>query len=163
MKYIVLLFAIVSLSLTSSLAATRATNNVAAGAHTLVTNAVVVLDSITLWSTNTVPTLVYLYNGSTLYTNAAYTNYTTYVTNIVQPYITSTGTTNQMTNTTLWVQANPVAAVTGGAAQPLATLVVPANNIATTFEPPIGITFNKALVLSNALTGVSGVVSYRTQ
>ena len=159
---VITMLTFVMFSLAPVQAATRSTNNVAAGAHTIITNSSVVLDSITLFTTNATPTLVYLYDGALLSTNAAWTNYTSYVTNLVYSYVTSLGTTNTGTNSVLYVQANPHAAATINV-EPLVSLVVPANGDLVTYTPPTPLVFSKSLVLSNSLIGVSGTISYRTQ
>jgi hypothetical protein len=129
--------------------------------NAVVVNEPLVLDSITLFSTNAAPTIVYLYDGGITYTRSAWTNYVTYPTNQTYTYITSGGTTNTYTASSLYVSATVQAAGTF-AATPMVTLVVPANGGLVSFTPPIPLVFATKLTLSNSLTGVSGTVSYRT-
>lgn len=156
-KFLVSLFAVVSI-LTASAATSVISNQSATNA--VIVNDSIVLDGITLYSTNATPTIVYIFDGDISVVTAAWTNYTSYATNQVYEYITSLGTTNTSTNSYLYVSAVAHAAATNTAV-PLATIVVPANSITTTFAPPIPLTFASKLTLSNNLTGLSGVVSYR--
>jgi hypothetical protein len=158
-KLLINLFAAVALIVNVSAATTAIANQAATNA--VIVNAPLVLDSITLYSTNTTPTIVYLFDGAITNVTAAWTNYTTYTTNQTYSYINSLGTTNLQTNTTLYVQANAHAAATNNST-PLASFVVPASGGLVTFTPPIPLTFASKLTLSNNLIGVSGVVSYRS-
>lgn len=152
-----------ALTLVTSFGATAVVSNQTA------TNAVVVatagvLDSIQLYSTNVTPTIVRFYDGAITNVTAAYTNYLTYTTNIVTEYVTTLGTTNLLTNNVTYNVANVVAAATNNSTAFL-TLVVPgsANGQVLNYTAPIPFVFRSNLTLSNDLTGVSGVVTYRTQ
>lgn len=156
-----LLFSLLAAVSLSSYGATAIVDNLEA-TNTVVVSTPLVLDSITLYSTNTVPTVVRLIDGDLTTVTAAWTNYTTYTTNLVREYVNTLGTTNTTTNSLLYVQAEPHAAATN-ATTPIATIVVPANGEVLTFTPTIPIIFTDQLNLSNNLAGVSGVISYRTQ
>jgi len=87
------------------------------------------LESVTFFSTNS--GMVFLTDHSTnsydlRYTNGAYTNITIYITNLVNNYVTSTGTTNYFTNTVLWTAKSAMPAATNYY-QPFAIFYVEAN------------------------------------
>ena len=119
----------------------------------------VVITELTLFSTNTTPTIVYLYDGSLTVTNSAYTNYTTSVSTEVESYVGANGLTNAWTNSVITVAANEVAEETVDRT-PVATLVVPANNVPVTITP--NVIFTYSAILSNNLAGISGIITYRT-
>lgn len=136
------------------------TNNLADSNHIAITRPFV-LESVTLSTTNSLtPTIVRLIDGYMLRTNAAYTNYTSYLTNRTYSYVTSLGTTNTGTNSVLYYQANVVAASTTAVAEPTATMVVTSLE-PVTFVPLAPIPFTKFLTLSNDQDGVNVVVGYR--
>lgn len=136
------------------------TNNLAASNHTVISvSSPVKTTSITLFSTNTAATLVYLFDGYLIRTNAAYTNYTAALSDVVSTVITSSGSTNLFTNSVWTTSANAVAAA-NVAATPLASIVVPPNSDPVTYQIPY--TFTKFLNVSNNLAGLSFVLSYRT-
>lgn len=161
MKTLITFIAAVVLFTTSSLAATATIDNQVA-TNAVIVDDNIVLDSVTLYTTNTTPTLVYIYDGAIEKITGAYTNYTTYITNRVSSYITSLGTTNLHTNSVLFVQSQANAAATN-AATPVISIVVPANSEVYTFTPTTPMVFSSNLTISNNLAGVSGIVSYRTQ
>ena len=143
------------------------TNNLAAGFHTI-SSTPAVLNSITVWTTNQTATIISLYDSFVVLTNSAYTNYITYQTNIVTTYITSTGVTNQMTNSLRYVGPNVVAASTNGTPVPLISFTIPGSAVANsattpfTFTPPGGSAlFATRLALSNDQAGASALINYR--
>lgn len=157
-----LLFSILAATmLAPTFGATAVVDNLEA-TNTVVISTPLVLDSITLYSTNATPTIVRLIDGDLTTVTAAWTNYITYQTNLVRTYINTLGTTNITTNSLQYVQLEPHAAATN-ATTPILTIVVPADGGMVTFEPPSPIVFTSKLNLSNNLMGVSGIVSYRTQ
>ncbi len=135
------------------------TNNLAASNHTVFASAKLI-ESITLSTTNTTAdTIVRLYDGYTTYTNAEYTRPLKYSTNIVTSYITSTGVTNQMTNTSLYVTTETVAAGSG-ASPVVAAIVIPAGETIT-FTPTTSMLIANRLTLSNNLAGTTAIITYR--
>jgi hypothetical protein len=134
-----------------------ATNNLTAGAGIMINEGVTV-NQLQLYSTNLTPTIVRLYDGWYVYTNAAFTNYTTYLTNIVTTYTNTTGTTNTFTNSVLFSAAAVTAASTNNNTPPIVSFIVPANNVPITINGPFQ--FSQKLTLSNNLTGLSGVILY---
>ena len=131
------------------------TNNMATGLRTLV-NRAVTLQSLAV--TATTNQLIYLYDGASTYVTAAYTNYTTFVTNQVTTFVSvQTGITNTYTNTVLYSQATLVAAATN-ATPPLLTLNVGANTAPLVFSTPLQ--FTRYLNLSNSVGGTTLVIGY---
>src|SRR5688572_28292787 len=114
----------------TSQGATTAFSNLAA-TNTTVIATPVVINSLTFFSTNTTPTLVYLYDNATTVTNAAYTNYTSTVSTEVESFVGSNGITNAVTNVVVAIATSEHAAATV-AKTPVVTLVVPANNVPVT-------------------------------
>jgi hypothetical protein len=157
MNLIKTLLAAVALVVTSQ-GATTAFSNLAATNTTVVTTPAVV-NSLTLFSTNTTPTLVRLYDNAITVTNAAYTNYTSTVSTEVESFVGSNGITNAVTNVVVAIATSEHAAETI-AKTPVVTVVVPANNIPVTITPRS--IFPHKVVLSNNLAGVSGIITYRT-
>ena len=83
-------------------------------AVSVLTNAVVI-NSIQLSATTSAPFVVNMYDvaSATLtYTNAAYTNTTSFTTNLVTTFVGATGVTNSYTNTVLFTTATITAANT---------------------------------------------------
>ena len=141
------------------------TNNMAVGIATISTQPGI-LTSLTAYSTNTSPTIVLLYDGYYLATNVTWTNYTTYTTNVVTSYVTTTGITNNLTNLVIKTVANPHAAVAGTVNTPFATLVVPAASSSGTITPIVfndDFLFGKRLSFSNGATGLTLIGHYRNQ
>lgn len=161
MKKLILSLTIALATLLTANAATAVVSNQSAGASAVVATPAV-LDSITLFTTNATPTIVYLYDGAVTNVTGLTTNYITYTTNIVTSYITSLGTTNLHTNNVLYNVAQVNAAATN-ISTPIYTLVVPASGALVTYTPPSPLVFTTKITLSNNLTGVSGVISYRLQ
>lgn len=149
---------VVALSSLSAFGATALISNQAATNATAVSTPAVV-QTVQLYSTNTSPTLFYLYDGSLTVTNGAYTNFTSAIGTKVETYIGANGLTNTWTNTVITITANPVAEATA-ARTPLAALVVPANNVPVTYTLNQPFTFS--VITSNNLAGLSGVITYRT-
>jgi hypothetical protein len=143
------------------------TNNLTAFSHLVLSNQPIVLQSITLWTTNTAaPTLVKFYDGHLITTNTAYTNYTAARTAVVSTYITSTGSTNTLTNYVWKTSANAVAAA-NTSRNPILTIVVPtAANGPITFpvdDTDPSVIFSRFVVVSNDATGLSFSATYKTQ
>jgi hypothetical protein len=136
-----------------------ATNNLTAGAHTVFTTGKI-LESLTLYSTNTLPTLVYLYDGAITNVTGVFTNYTVYTTNVVSTVVTTAGITNTYTNVMLRYVPATVAAATNNAL-PRYTLVVPPSSEVLTYALSPFASVAKGLTVSNALTGLSFVLQYR--
>jgi hypothetical protein len=158
LKNIVLLL-VTSASILAQSSYYSATN--LAATNTVAVNSPALLESIILTSTNTLPTLVQLFDGNLTYTTGAYTNYISYTTNVVSTYISVLGTTNTMTNTVLWNQLDPHAAATNNRTASLALMVNPASQAAVTYTPPTAIVFSSKINLSNNLAGVNVVLRYR--
>lgn len=135
------------------------TNNLTAGAHTLVAVPATAF-SLTLFSTNTAPTIVYLFDGAVTNVIGAYTNVVQYVTNQVTTYITTTGLTNTFTNRVLYTDYQAMTASTN-AANPLVSLVIPPTGEIITYPLSPNLVFARSIILSNALTGASVVLNYR--
>lgn len=160
MKKLILIVGLILAGITTSKAQSYyATNNLAASNHVILT-VPAHLTEISVWSTSLSPSLVYLFDGFMIKTNTAYTNYTASLVDVVTTTITSTGTTNIMTNTVWQSVANPVAAA-NTAAIPLVSLVVPANSVVATY--PLRATFVENVKLSNSLTGASALIKYRAR
>lgn len=137
------------------------TNNLAATNNTIFSSGAVVLQKITLWSTNTSPTLVYLRDGDLVSTNSAFTNYLTYTTNVVTTWVGTQGTTNNYTNTVVTYIANNVAASTNNAVPARFTFVVPASPTILNYTFVPNQTFVNKLTLSNSVAGVNALIQYR--
>lgn len=122
-----------------------------------------VITKLTLWSTNTTtPSIVYLYDGWTLQTNTAYTNYTSARTAVASTYVTTTGVTNSFTNYVFKTTANPVAAATV-VNNPTATFVVPTSGELLTIDnEEAGLIFGRQLSISNSADGLNYVIQYRS-
>lgn len=117
------------------------------------------VDSITLVTTNT-GTVVRFYDNNTtsgFYTNNAYTNMVSYMSNLVSEVVDTFGVTNSYTNLVLFVQRNANAASTN-ALDPRAAFVLH-TSFATTGSD-LGY-FAKGLVMSNDIRGVNVIVYYR--
>lgn len=158
MKNLIKSFLVFTLTLVSIKADVAVGSNVVA-TNTVVVNAAAILQNITLFSTNNVPTIVRLLDGNLTTVTGAYTNYIEYSTNVVSSYITTTGVTNIMTNTVLVMIPSSHAAATNNTTAKM-TLVVPANNVPITFSSVT--IFNNKINLSNNLAGLSYVLQYRT-
>jgi hypothetical protein len=156
-KFILGLFLAVSVSQ----AAFFATNNLTAASHAITSRGVVV-QSLTLYSTNTVPTLFYLFDGAITNVTAAFTNYTAYTTNEVDTIVsTTTGVTNLFTNTVIKYLATAVAAATNNTT-PRVTIVVPASNVPVEYVFNPQESFAQYVTASNNLTGLSFIMRYRS-
>ena len=132
------------------------TNSLAAGARTLV-NEAIVLNNLQLLSTSN--TVIRLYDGALTNIVGAYTNYSTFSTNLVTVNVTTTGITNTFTNTVLYTLAQAVTAATNNT-PPIATVLVPANpTVPVILNGPI--IFTKYMTLSNDSGTVSAIVNYR--
>jgi hypothetical protein len=94
--------------------ATLSTNVTAGGTHLLSTSGAVI-SSITVTAGSTDPVTIKFYDNSAAditYTNAAYTTFQQYTTNLVTTNTTSTGVINIMTNSVKYNAALSVAAAT---------------------------------------------------
>jgi hypothetical protein len=159
MKKLLLIIGLVALTLNVNAQRYYATNSLAAGDHQVLgPSSPIVMSEITVYGTNAAPVLIHLYDGWLINTNAAYTNYTAALTDVVSTVITSSGSTNTFTNSVWKTTANAVAA--GNVqATPVATLLVPATPDAQTYQLPL--VFAKGLHVSNSTAGLSFVVKYR--
>lgn len=152
---------IIGLTLVSCLvanASTFSTNNLAASTNHTILTTPFKLESITLFSTNLTPTIVKLIDGWVVSTNTAFTNYVQFSSNVVSSVITSTGVTNQYTNTVLMIDPVITAATTNGSPYVQKTIVVPGNNTLITVQGPIS--FSRRLTVDSSLTGLSFVMEY---
>lgn len=156
-----LLFGLVlAVSLVSAKAEYFATNNLSASNHFVLAKGAV-LQTLTLYSTNTVPTVVRLYDGAITNITSAFTNYVVYTTNEVTTVTsTTTGVTNSFTNTVVKYTAQAVAAATNNNT-PRVTIVVPASNVPVEYVFNPNELFSSRLTVSNDLTGLSFVLRYR--
>lgn len=135
------------------------TNLASAGIHILLASPKVI-NSITLVASNA-PTAILAYDNSaaaSTYTNAAYTNFTTFSSNVVTTYVTTTGVTNNLTNAVLYTAANAVAANTN-ALPVLASLAAGPNGSTVFGAYPIALT--KGLAISNNAAGCTVQIVYR--
>lgn len=131
------------------------TNGMAAGLRVIIPQAVT-LQSLQI--TGTSNTIVRLYDGPTTNVTAAYSNYTTFVTNRVSSFVSvQTGLTNTVTNTVLYTLVQAVAAATNDVS-PVLTLNIGANTAPFIFDSPI--TFTRGVNVSNNLGGITMVVNY---
>ena len=108
------------------------------------TNAVVI-HSLQISATSGGPFILQLFDDNlavTTYTNAAYTNVTSYTTNLVTTFVGATGVTNSYTNTVLFTDRLAVAAST--------------NNIAAIGSWAIGV--NESLLIPGPFIIAKGVV-----
>jgi len=136
------------------------TNNLTAGTHTLGTDTKIAYSVFVSTTNTTAPTVIRIYDGFHVNTNAAYSAPLSYTTNIVTSYITTLGTTNLHTNRLRFNTTQTIAANTNVANPPVWAFTVPPNSTAT-FEPDTSHMFVRFMNLSNNLTGASVVVSYR--
>lgn len=164
MKKFLFILGICAATLTSSFAQAGSsyfvTNNLTASARSLITGTFL-LESITLTTTNTVPTVVRLYDGDTTYITQAYTNYVSYTTNIISTYISVLGTTNTMTNTVLWNGLTGHALATNNTPVIAAVVANPGTLPVVTWTPTTAIPFVNKLTLSNDAAGLNVIVRYR--
>lgn len=149
------------LSLVASLAIHGATavGTITTATNTYVTTSPIVLNTITLYCTNTAPSLVYLIDGYMLKTNAAYTNYTAAITAVVTTYVTTTGITNTFTNNVYKTTTSEHAAA-NITPTPSITILVPASSVPITLSA--NVPFGQRLSLSNASAGLSYFINYKT-
>lgn len=160
MKKLFVIFSMVALFSMKSKAQTYATNNMATGIAT-VAAVPVVLTHLTLFTTNTTPTIVYLYDGYLTQTNAGYTNFVTYTTNQITLYTNTMGLTNTWTNTVIATVANGVAARSNVISPALATLVVPA--YPGILDVNTYLMAGNRVTMSNTLQGTSAIITYRVR
>ena len=142
---------------------TYTTNNMSSGIATI-TTAPGLLTTFTAFTTNTSPSILYLYDGPYLITSAAWTNYTQYVTNVVTTYITSTGITNTLTNIVLATAPVVHPAQNGVVRTPIMTFVVPPASIGggiTTLKVNPALQFGQSLTFSNSAIGLGLTATYR--
>lgn len=123
-----------------------------------------VLQQITAYTTNATPTFLYLYDDFYFHTNAAWTNYTSAITNVVFSYVTTTGITNSYTNQMYKTFASEHAA-SEAVATPIITLLVPGapsgGTALITFDEPA--LFANRMTISNSATGLNLLISYRNK
>jgi hypothetical protein len=142
------------------------TNNLPIANHLVLSNTPIVLESITFTTTNTLAnTIVKFYDGHIITTNTAYTNYTAARTAVVSTYITSTGTTNVLTNYVWKTSANAVAAA-NTTRNPILTVVVPTMAGGPVSWPVLddtpSLVFSRFMVVVTDQTGLSFSATYRT-
>lgn len=136
---------------------TVVSNNIAAGTAVFI-NRACVLESLVLTSTNA--STVTLYDGSKTNIIGAYTNYTTFLTNKVTTYITTTGLTNTFTNQVLYTSVSLQAQTTNDNVIRAAAFVA-ANAVPFDVLPaPLSFSSNVTMVVS--ATGVNALATYRT-
>jgi hypothetical protein len=164
MKYLKSLLLVCGLFALNTRAEFYATNNLAASNHIIFSAGGKVLQSITLWSTNVAPTLVYLRDGTLVTTNGVFTNYVRYTTNVITSDVSAfTGLTNTFTNTVIQYTAVVTAANTNVAVLPRYTFVVPSTPTVFNFDfDPQPMFVNPTTTLSNSLTGLNVLLEYRT-
>jgi hypothetical protein len=166
MKTLKTLLAVALLSIASTQGAVQSESNLALNTNKTILAVPAVINSITLWSTNTAVTTVNLYDYFRVYTNTAYTNWTVTTTSEVTTWITSTGTTNSSTNTVTQRTANPVAAASNVEPPIVKSLIVPATGTANTAGQIVTYTgpfyFNRRVVADISATGLSYVMDYST-
>jgi hypothetical protein len=164
MKKLLLIVALSFGFVSNALALTQAESNLASSTNDTIIATPVVINSITLWSTNTAVTTVKLYDYFRVYTNTAHTNWTVSTTTEVTTWVTSTGTTNSSTNTVTQRTANPVAASSTVEPPIVTTLIVPATGTANTAGQIVTYTgpfyFNRRVVADISATGLSYVMDY---
>ncbi len=153
MKKLLLLIGLLAINANAQLF--YVTNNMAAGLRVVIPQAVV-LQSLQL--TGTSNTIVRFYDGAATNVTAAYSNYTTFVTNRVSTFVSvQTGLTNTVTNTVLHTTIQAVAAATNDVA-PILTLNIGANVAPFIFDTPI--IFARGVNVSNNNGGITMVVDY---
>lgn len=138
-------------------------SNLAATNKTLIATPLV-LEQLTAYSTNANVTTLYLLDGYYTTTNAAWTNYTSAVTNVVTTYITSTGITNSLTNAVYKTFPNPHAASTA-VTPTLRAYQIPGAPTGGTSIIQINdsLVFGQRMTVSNSSAGLNILVQYRTQ
>lgn len=164
MKNLIKLIAVVALLTFSAKAEVQVEANLALNTNKTIIATPVVINSITLWSTNTAVTTVKLYDYFRVYTNTAWTNFTTATTTTVESVITSTGTTNLYTNSVITRTASPNAAANNVEPPIARTLIVPATGTANTSGATITYTgpfyFNRRVTADISASGLSYVMDY---
>lgn len=138
-----------------------ATNNLAASTNHFLIQGPALVSKILLSTTNDTPTIVKLYDGFPYIINTAWTNYVTYTTNITTSYITSTGTTNEVTRTVVQVAPQVNAAATNSQ-PPLLTFSVDKLNPVEFSVPGNTVIFSRRVTLDNSLIGVNAAIQYRS-
>lgn len=148
----------VALLIPSVKADTFSTNNLAASTNHTILTSPLILQSITLWSTNTSPTTVKFFDNWATSTNTAWTNLVVSVAAVVTNFVTSSGVTNSFTNTVQKVTSTAHAAAIV-VPTPILTVTVPASGVLVTLDDPIF--FTKRLTLDVSAAGLSFNMSYR--
>ena len=163
MKKLILaiLTGIVLLGVTPTKAAVTSTNSTTGEVFTLLTTGGKVIDYITVVpaGTNVITRIYDLPDTYLVYTNTAYTNFVTYVTNQVNTFVTTTGITNSWTNTVKYVDVYTVAASTNNSYTPVATYATPSASIGTFTDRLV---LNRGLTISNNVAATV-IVGYRDQ
>ncbi len=153
--------AILLLTLLPVKAAVFATNNLAVSTNHYCVAGAFVLQQLQLFTTNDTPGVVKVFDGLPYVDNTQYTNYITYTTNIVSSVITSTGTTNSITNKTVFILPQTVAAARSFATPRFAYSVDKLNPV--TIVPTGGFeVFSSRLTLDVGATGAGAVAVYRS-
>lgn len=164
MKNLIKIVCAVALMTFAAKAEWQAEANLALNTNKTILATPAVVNSITLYSTNTSATIVKFYDYFRVYTNTAWTNFTTSTTTTIESVITSTGTTNLYTNSVITRTASPTAAASNVEPPILRTVVVPAAPSFGTTGNPVVLTgpiyFNRRIVADISATGLSYVMDY---
>lgn len=136
---------------------TFTTNNMAASSAVTV-NQANILENVILSTTNAAGAIVYLFDGNTTNVTGVYTNVTMYSTNRVSTWVTTTGITNNMTNTLLYINSVVTAALTNNA-KPVITIFVPPSSQIINLDTSL--IFANKITLSNTATGLNASLFYR--
>lgn len=143
------------LSLQSNAALNVTSNNITAGEAVFIASGCVV-ESIMIVSTNAA--VIKLFDGPSTNVVAAKTNITTFPTNQVTTFVTTTGITNTFTNNVLYTLVQSGAQVTNNV-NPLLVTFVAANSAPLVLNTPFVCSSN--LTYNISATGVSLSVNYR--
>jgi hypothetical protein len=140
---------------------TFATNNLAVSTNHTILTAPMVIESITLWSTNASPTTVKFLDGWATSTNAAWTNKVfTSQSVVTAAYTVTSGATNGPFTNIVYKSTSTEHAAAVIVTVPLMTVTVPASGVLITIDDPIAIT--KRLTLDVSAAGLSFNMKYRT-
>lgn len=158
-KLIVFLSLIVGLNV-SAASSVFSTNIMTTNYTSYLLSGPVIVDSVTLVTTNT-GTVVRFYDNNTagvpVYTNGGYTNLTYFASNVVSQIVDTYGVTNNYTNAVLFGMRTAVAAATNTLPERAAFVL---NTSFISSATDLGY-FSKGLVLSNDVRGIQAIVYYR--
>jgi hypothetical protein len=145
--------------ITANAAVATKTSNVAT--NDLVTATGLVLQSLTLTTTNTAVTTVKLYDDDKApygsWTNAAYVSTATYTSNNVENYVSLTGVTNFITNAVSYTLLVTNSAATN-ALSPVWIGTV--SSTAPVSLSGLGMRFNRGMAMSNNAAGITATILY---